>query len=1106
MPPYRSKTQHKKVGKDKALNHEKKVSSPGDSKIHYGRRREGKSKSQLKNKESLPEKDDNLEQDPLKTQGLAKESKENGHEELFLGERAYERNDKKESGLGRKHGEQLVSKLERKKAKACKPQEVKSVQESEDNSDKEEKTATNSKKCSIKRKCGKHPSVIEKVSDSESVESSAVQSVEGSFQKHDLPQKAHSAMHGKKYNEDHGIKKASKHKSGSQFQGRIAREKGERIGKKQVGKRTQIMFTGSAEEKFLETSNNSGSDSSKESHCAYKKETSVDSTASSEEKSNTSEDSTSEKEAMLEDIPVAEGKGYKELRGESNEASSKTEREQMTTDGRKESEEEGTDFAGLEAEEKMRKQDDMPRHPRCTLAESSEESDDVSISGSQLISPKNRENGNTTGSKENMLENDKVQDMSKDEHDNSSDSGENSTEVNAEKGKERARRKPLPSAVKAKLPISKALQGTEQEKKVNDEGSTLEDSPLLFKQQLTLKEKCMKCGSTERGEVVGRIQRDGSSDCSKQAVAAMMLTKKYSSQSQILLNLKSKHKNAETKLLTSCKLNPAQMALETSSELKNVGSVCSKPTTLQTFGTQNEPNIAQSLGEKRLSLSSVSSCSSITKKSSDKQHLGKKKKVGKVTGKIKLGSRQTFEAKKEKAEEVVAEAPSEKANVRDGKGSKYLHTTHSTFRKVTTRLGQKPSKKASLKARLLSVARAIGISGWLLKKFGKRKRSSKPFWLRSRMAIRIVSTAGWVGQSDKTCSDVARQLGRGEMNDKGSSPPLAEGRGGPKTSEELGRADMPSGDSPLHGTVSFPYSLSLDEDKNNIPDAKFAVVLPRMHSVVKSKTSVPAGSGNGRSLEKLRALSERRSVMPVQQGCGFKRDLPRSLMDQSLQRNSEQCSCNSEMFASTSTRQVTSTATQCRVTNLLSSLPQQIKTPESAATSHLSTGQTLQPHHKDAHLSLSSKASGNYCCAPGFFPPQKEDPTCTTEYSREVDVKENSGGLQTVSSKAIPCVHWSQQQAQGCDPVAWLNSELLLPQITTENLSKWAIYKDPHLTSSHVVKVCKDQWEAEDITDDMLEMDFVQKQVYMGEDHRVEVEEIEDLTRLEYVLSVVFCS
>ena len=374
-------------------------------------------------------------------------------------------------------------------------------------------------------------------------------------------------------------------------------------------------------------------------------------------------------------------------------------------------------------------------------------------------------------------------------------------------------------------------------------------------------------------------------------------------------------------------------------------------------------------------------------------------KPPKVTGKVKLSSGQTLEANKDKAEEVVAEASSENENVHDGKGSKYLHT-HSAFRKVTSWLGQKPAKKASLKSRLLSVARAIGISRWILKKFGKRKRSSKPFGFRSRVAIRIVSTAGWVGRSGKAFPGAARQLGRAELSDKESSPPLVEGKGGPKMAEEVGHIDLPSGDSPLHGTSSFPCLLSLDE-KNNATDAKFAIVFPRVHSMVTTKSSLSRGSGNGFSLEKLRSLSGRKSVMPVQQDCRLKCDLPGSLMDQSPQRNSEQ----------------------------------------------------------------------------GFLPHQEEDPIRTSDYSSEADVKEGSGVLQTAGSIVTPCVHWSQQQAQGCDPAAWLNSELLLPRLTIENLSKWAIYKDPHLANSHVMKVCKDQWEAEDITDNMLEMEFMQKQV-----------------------------
>lgn len=185
-----------------------------------------------------------------------------------------------------------------------------------------------------------------------------------------------------------------------------------------------------------------------------------------------------------------------------------------------------------------------------------------------------------------------------------------------DKGEENASKQPLPSAVKAKLHVrlSKALQGTEQEEKVNDEGSTVEDSPLLSKQQMTLKEKSGRCEIAEQGKMVGHIQRDSSSDCSKQELAAMMLTKKCPSQSQSLLNLKNKHKNAETKLLTGWKPNPVQMALETNSDLKNVESICSKPTTLETLSTQKEPNIAQSFGEERLNLSNISSCCTITKK------------------------------------------------------------------------------------------------------------------------------------------------------------------------------------------------------------------------------------------------------------------------------------------------------------------------------------------------------------------------------------------------------------------------------------------------------------------------------------------------------------
>lgn len=167
--------------------------------------------------------------------------------------------------MGRQCGEQLASKLKGKKGKGCKQQEMTSGQESEDSSDKEEQATINSKKHMFS-KCGKCPTDSEKATKSESVNSLAVQSAEGSLRKHDSPQRAHNARLRAKHNGDPGFKEAAQQKSGAQSRGNMAQGKGERTEKKQVGKRTRIIVTERTEENILETSNNSCSDSSNEDH------------------------------------------------------------------------------------------------------------------------------------------------------------------------------------------------------------------------------------------------------------------------------------------------------------------------------------------------------------------------------------------------------------------------------------------------------------------------------------------------------------------------------------------------------------------------------------------------------------------------------------------------------------------------------------------------------------------------------------------------------------------------------------------------------------------------------------------------------------------------
>lgn len=398
MPPSRSKTRQKKAGKEKAFNCER--NSAGDSKIRCGKQREGKSRGQVKGKESLPGQGDSLGEEPLKIQrlGRPRESKENDHKKLFRRKRARRRSDKSESGLGRKHG---VSRLEGKKGKACKQREMASGQESEDSSDKEGKAITNRKKQSFKKWCGKRPGVGETGTELGAVKAITEQGAEGSFQKQNLAEKAQNPRGRHRGNQD--SKETSEQKSGSQSQGSTAQEKGERTGKKQVEKLARIVITESEDENILETSGNSCSDSSSEGHGTHEmdtKESVVGSTSSSEEKSSSAEeksssseeDGNSETEAVLKDPPASEGKGYKELADESKEASVEPEREQVTTEEKIESEAEGIEFTGLEAEQKMRKPDNVLRQPERAPAESSEADDQLSTSGLQVKSVKNREN------------------------------------------------------------------------------------------------------------------------------------------------------------------------------------------------------------------------------------------------------------------------------------------------------------------------------------------------------------------------------------------------------------------------------------------------------------------------------------------------------------------------------------------------------------------------------------------------------------------------------------------------------------------------------------------------------------------------------------------
>lgn len=102
-------------------------------------------------------------------------------------------------------------------------------------------------------------------------------------------------------------------------------------------------------------------------------------------------------------------------------------------------------------------------------------------------------------------------------------------------------------------------------------------------------------------------------------------------------------------------------------------------------------------------------------------------------------------------------------------------------------------------------------------------------------------------------------------------------------------------------------------------------------------------------------------------------------------------------------------------------------------------------------------------------------------YLEEEDVQDPVDVIQRAMSATIDQVHWTQHQPLACDSAAWLNSETLLPRLTIENLSKWTLYKEQDIAKPPRSKAPRERWEAEDVTEDILEFDVTRKQV--GQSH-----------------------
>ncbi|XP_041077515.1 unconventional myosin-XV-like [Polyodon spathula] len=467
--------------------------------------------------------------------------------------------------------------------------------------------------------------------------------------------------------------------------------------------------------------------------------------------------------------------------------------------------------------------------------------------------------------------------------------------------------------------------------------------------------------------------------------------------------------------------------------------------------------------------------------------MGHTQNIGLMIGRVKMASigYQTKKKCGKTKDECQPQPPSVPVDQQTGRKKRV-----NTLRRVTGWLHRKMPKNLNLRAKLVAVGRAIGFSGWLAKRLQKKNRQRR---FRRRMAIRIASTAGLANKQDRMAGGKGESIVEGisvaeDTQDKGRSSKLQV-----ESSEELqeDHEDMESDDSPVEElNTSSPQanseSFSEPEEKATSSDAKYAIVFPRVHRLVKS----------------IGATTETSRPIEAQQNCGkpSRRILPVQPDLKSLKRNtasSEQMGkgrlenlfygdresksrLNSNNKEECRTRSSKLVPSQFKVAKLMSSKPKQ-QTIE--VDKELGQGNKGGTSDKGFRLGFSNGEQGK-----GL-----EDEMLTSSYDEEEADHEVAQFMGEGVFETNMEVHWAQSR----DPLDWLRAETLLPHPTIEKLSKWTMYKESELPQP---AASRGSWEPEDAAEGILEMGLTHTQVHVeGRPHSVEVEEVEDLCLLEEV-------
>ncbi|XP_038632473.1 uncharacterized protein LOC119952915 [Scyliorhinus canicula] len=420
------------------------------------------------------------------------------------------------------------------------------------------------------------------------------------------------------------------------------------------------------------------------------------------------------------------------------------------------------------------------------------------------------------------------------------------------------------------------------------------------------------------------------------------------------------------------------------------------------------------------------------------------KKIAKVVGKVKLAS-----IRKRKTRTLKAEGNTTVADViQPEPGSPRIegksNQPFAVIRRVTGWLCRQIPKMLKSRSKLVTVTKVIGTTEWLSKTLSVRRKNKhgKPGGFRRCMAIRFASTAGQVSQKGITNRDL-------KVGGEGACRLLVVNNTTPSSMDD---AEVIAPDDielvpEMEGNGQNKHHQSEDqsepEEKFNSSDAKYAIVLPRVHRLVKSKATVLASCRSERARG---GTSQPYNVAVSAQPEYLYMDVGKS-----QKRHSDKLHTLGVITQSNSERKTS-------------------KQPKDAS---LWKAKNI-PHSKDGVTSprlvnklLRKDPEKRKITLPDHNPPVSSH--LRTDPQQQITRAQGTEYFQDMNE-----IHWAQRGHFSDEHLTWLDSETLLPHLTVENLSKWTMYKEQDITRT---PRRAGVWESEDTVEDILEKEFKYKQV-----------------------------